>query len=131
MNVELAERAIAVARANPEQFDMSEWVNGSCFRKDSADTMPPCGTTACFAGWVSLLAAPVGSGVVGAYIYPPDPPRRAVHVGDYARRALKIGSDQGNALFYLKDIDQVEKGVKYLASNPDADYHMLRAVARA
>jgi hypothetical protein len=133
VNVELALRAVELAKASPEQFDMSSftcgWYDRDAVTKDSEDFTPPCGTTACYAGWTAYLAAPVGSEVQGSYVW--EPGKSSQHVEDYAIKALGITPGQAEALFYLKGIDQVEAAVRYLADNPDADYHSLRDAADA
>lgn len=130
MNVELAERAIRLAKANPEKFDMDSWVVGMYDgrTKDSQEFVPPCGTTACYAGWVSFQAAPVGSKVIGAMVKVPGQ-EYGVHVETYARQALDITEDQSDALFYLDTLEQVEKAVRYLADNPDAGEWTIREQA--
>jgi hypothetical protein len=132
MNVELAMRALRVAKANPEQFDMSDWVTGlydDVAVKEDLEFVPPCGTTACFAGWVSFLGAPVGSEVFGQRVYLPGRGDKGIHVGDYAEEVLEITTGQGLGLFYLDNIDQVGRAVRYLADNPDASMSSIRAAA--
>ena len=125
MNIELAMQALADAKAHPGNFDMNIWFDGAgcVLTKDREDFTPPCGTTACYAGFVSLRAAPVGSVVKGAFVFPPgtspDTGIGARHVENYAKEALDIDPEQAKSIFYLDTIDQVEAAVNYLAGNPD------------
>jgi hypothetical protein len=132
VNIELAAKALELAKANPERFDMHTFSQGWGGRgplvKDGPDFMPPCGTTACYAGWVSYVAAPAGSEIQGAYVEGPD--GLFQHVEDYAIKALGITEDQANVLFYLKDIEEVEAAVGYLADNPDVDRDGLLCAVR-
>jgi len=132
VNAELATLALEIAKANPELFNMytfsQGWGGQEALVKDGPVFMPPCGTTACYAGWVSYVAAPAGSEIHGAFVQEPDGLYR--HVEDYAIKALGITEDQANVLFYLKDIEEVEVAVGYLADNPDADQAGLIAAVR-
>ena len=132
MNVELALAALEDAKANPDQFDMNCWFSSSVvteFEKDGPNFLPPCGTTACYAGFAALRAAPIGTRVVSGYLVQAgDSP--AVHVEHYAAKALDITEAQANILFYLGGIEQVEAAVKYLADNPDASVSTLAGLNR-
>ena len=119
MNVELAFAALEDVKAHPENFDMDTWFScGSDFTKTTGNTVPPCGTTACYAGFVALRAAPVGSKVMSRAIVVPG--TDGVDVETYATEALGISPAQASAFFYLEGIEQVEGAVHYLADNPDA-----------
>jgi hypothetical protein len=119
MNVQLALEALEDAKAHPGNFDMNLYFsrgwNG--FVKDSDSTEPPCGSTACYAGFVALRAAPVGSKIADGYIVHPD--GKTAFADHYAADALDITWSQGNAVFNLNDIGEVEDAVRYLADNPD------------
>lgn len=124
MNVQLALDALEDAKAHPENFYMGSFFGGlhSLGRplvKDRENFVPPCGTTACYAGFVSLRVAPVGSKIADACIVHPDGQGNHVHVETYATNALDITAEQAGTLFYLNDIEEVEGAVKYLADNPD------------
>jgi hypothetical protein len=124
MNVELALAAIEDAKAHPENFDMSTWFDSREHEivKDGPDFAPPCGTTACYAGFAALRAAPVGSVICGGFFFPPGVPRgdgRGIFVENYAIRALGITTDQARAIFRLSNIGEVEAAVTYLADSPD------------
>lgn len=124
MNVELAEKALESARANPEKFNMSTWFTGPRGGLDSQaevteDRVPPCGTTACFAGWVAFHHAPLGSKIKGSLIKLPGAGRYD-SIEEYAKEALGITIDQACTLFFLDTIDQVERAVARLAVSPDA-----------
>lgn len=129
MNVELAMASLADAKASPENFDMGAFFSTSRTIKKEADGFqpPPCGTTACYAGFVSLRAAPKGSRIVGNFVVEPDGTR--THAEFYAQEALGLDEDQTDCLFYLKNVEQVEKAVTYLASHPDADWDDISAAA--
>lgn len=123
MNVELARSALELAKANPEKFNMFSWVSSGAWGmktvKEAAEYVPPCGTTACYAGWVAFQAAPVGSVIQGSYVIEPGKP--AQHIEQYAQDALDLNRSQVNCLFYLSGIEEVETAVNYLADNPDVD----------
>jgi hypothetical protein len=130
MNVELAMAALEDAKAHPENFDMASYFGSrgggaADFVKEAADmTVPPCGTTGCFAGFVALRVAPVGARIAqGRIIHPDGPlgPLPGVTASDYARRALEITSSQAITLFNFLNIEQVEAAVHYLADSPDTD----------
>ncbi len=138
MNVDLAQAALRDAKANPDRFDMAVfWQAPEDFVKDSADmTVPPCGTTGCFAGFASLRAAPVGTRVVKAtidrsslIILPGQHADDASDTEEYATRALDITPRQAGWLFFLDSIEQVERAVNYLADNPDASVESLNDAA--
>lgn len=129
MNVELARQALEAAKANPERFDMASWVSGKVdMTKDSPEFAPPCGTTACYAGWVAFNAAPVGSVVLGSYVTVPGAPK-PVTIQRYAAEALDISPDQADTLFFLSNIREVERAVNYLADNPAVGGDRLWAVS--
>lgn len=124
MNTELAEKALESARANPGKFNMSTWFTGPRGGSNSQaevteDRVPPCGTTACFAGWVAFHHAPLGSKIKDAGIKLPGA-ERYDSIERYAAEALGITSDQARTLFFLDSIDQVERAVTHLADSPDA-----------
>jgi hypothetical protein len=129
VNVELARRAIELAKANPERFDMDSFSSGWegldwPAVKDGPDFIPPCGTTACFAGWVSYAAAPVGAKVMDSQVLLPG--TDSEHVESYAAKALGITAGQADVLFYAPaDLGEVETLVDYLAVSPDATYGNL------
>jgi hypothetical protein len=131
MNVELAMQALADAKAHPDRFDMASYFGSrhgevADFVKDAEDmTVPPCGTTGCFAGFVCLRVAPVGARIVQGRIFHPDGPVEGVFASNYARKALDIDAAQGAALFNLADFGQVEAAVHYLADSPDTDGYDL------
>ena len=128
MNVELALQGIEDARRDLTRFNMINWVQGNDeIVKESEDATFPCGTTACYAGHVSLRAAPVGTRLRGPWLDLPDGTNE--HVETYAIEALDITRSQAWSLFYLHDIDQVETAVRYLADNPDADEEALDRAA--
>lgn len=140
MNVELAQAALRDAKAHPDRFDMDLfWGAPDDFVKDSADmTVPPCGTTGCFAGFASLRVAPVGTRIAmgtldrtSRIILPGQHELDADDTETYAIKALDITREQAGVLFFLEDIGQVERAVRYLADNPDAGVHSLCAAADA
>jgi hypothetical protein len=114
------------------------WHGEPSFTKDSPDmTVPPCGTTGCYAGFVSLRAAPVGTRVRSAYglnhsriVLPGQDPSDAMHTEEYATRALGITTEQAGALFFMETIEDVERAVRYLADSPDASCDTLWAIGR-
>lgn len=131
MNVELAQAALGDAKAHPENFDMDSFFSTTqTIVKDGEGFQPPpCGTTACYAGFVSLRVAPKGSRIAGGVIVTPD--GREVHAGQYAAKALDITEDQANILFYVEHIGQVEAIVNHLAAHPNTGGDGLFEVARA
>lgn len=124
MNTELAMEALASAKANPDRFDMGTWFGGprggSRGAEVTEDHMPPCGTTACLAGWVAFHQGPVGSRIAGTIVTVPDA-ERSVDIEIYARDALDITQDQANVLFYLNNVGEVEAALHYLANHPEAE----------
>lgn len=120
MNVELANAALGDAKANPERFSMNSWTSGlHGYLKKTPETVLPCGTTACYAGFVALRVAPVGASIRDTYVCIPG--QKSVHVEQYAANALEITSEQAGSLFYLGSIGEVEKAVNYLADNPGVE----------
>lgn len=124
MNVELAQAALEAAKGSPKNFRMETFFSGlpeEGITKDAPGLPPLCGTTACFAGFASLLHAPQGTwiapGYSGTQVHVPG--QEPVHVEDYAIKALEINPDQAGALFFLANIREVETAVNYLADNPD------------
>jgi hypothetical protein len=129
VNVELALASLEDAKANPGNFDMDSFFSSTRAITKEADGFqaPPCGTTACYAGFVSLRVAPKGSRIIGGYVIEPDGTRK--HAETYATKALDITEDQADTLFYVGTIGQVEAIVNHLADSPDADGDALYAVA--
>jgi hypothetical protein len=129
--------ALADAKANPDRFDMGVfWGGMSDFIKDSPDmTVPPCGTTGCFAGFAALRAAPAGTKIAmftahgSKVVLPGQDTRDALTTPRYAAKALEITEDQASTLFHLDDIGEVEAAVHALAACPDMDGTDLWAVA--
>jgi hypothetical protein len=122
VNGELAMASLADAKASPASFDMNSFFSSSRTITKEADGFqpPPCGTTACYAGFVSLRVAPKGSKIVNGRVIEPDDTR--TRAGYYAQKALGLTEDQADVLFYLSNVEQVEKAVTHLAVNPDADF---------
>lgn len=138
MNVELALAALADAKANPDRFDMDfYWNSPQDFTKDTQDmTVPPCGTTGCFAGFAALRAAPVGTKILAAgfdyvsrIVQPGQDPEEALSTGEYAMKALDITEDQAATLFHLDNIRQVETAIRYLVDSPGAFGETLWGIA--
>ena len=127
MNVELARKALDAARRHPERFEMGDWfaVSDTGGRYPPAITIgpetrvPPCGTTACFAGWVVFMTAPEGTVIKDAVLWGPDG-ERMENVEKYAAGQLGITLRQAGVLFYLDNIKQVTKAIDYLEDNPGA-----------
>lgn len=57
-NAELAYRVLDLALAHPDHFDMNTWAQGDDDEPVTLETLtgPPCGTTACLAGWTAAHA---------------------------------------------------------------------------
>lgn len=53
LNKKLIRKIIKHIEAEPKRLNMNEWA-----MKDSSRSGPPCGTTACVAGWALLLDKP-------------------------------------------------------------------------
>jgi hypothetical protein len=127
MNVGLAMAALEDAKAHPDRFDMASYFGSrhgevADFTKDAPDmTVPPCGTTGCFAGFVALRVAPVGARISQGRIFYPDSPAEGIPASKYARTALDIDASQAVTLFNFADFEQVEAAVHYLADSPDTD----------
>lgn len=133
MNIDLAMKALEDAKRSPENFNMATWFGCTSrtlpeFTKDRENYTPPCGTTACYAGFVGLRVAPVGTRVMGSRLIFPDGSDR--WADDYAQEALDITEGQGLTLFYLGNIERVERALNYLADNPDAGEFELYEHAR-
>lgn len=137
MNVDLARAAIADARAHIARFNMFTWYGlddvsdeSAEFVKAEGQTVPPCGTTACFGGFAALRVAPAGS-IVRNYgiVLPGESPDDSGHdVMLYARKALELTPAQARVVFFLSDIDEVEKAVNHIARYPAAG---ARGIAQA
>lgn len=125
MNVELALAAIEDAKAHPDNFNMDSWHSFESVAKGSPGfTPPPCGTTACYAGFVALRVAPVESVIRAAAIHLPGA-EWPEGIDDYAAGHLEITTDQASSLFLLNDLGEVERAVRYLADNPDVSGNTL------
>jgi putative RecB family exonuclease len=121
LNVELANQALELAGKHPERFDMEDWYRGPQHVISGPESrVAPCGTTACYAGWVAILTVPDGTVIKDAGLYDTAGDTIGTTVEAWACDQLDISYEQGQALFYLDDLPQVEKAVKYLADNPDA-----------
>lgn len=125
MNTELAQKALQSAKASPEKFNMRTWFTGPRGGGNSRaevtdERVPPCGTTACYAGWVAFHHAPLGSKIKGSEIKPLGA-ARFDSIERYAAEALGITSDQACTLFYLDTIGEVEKVIDRLTADPAAD----------
>lgn len=137
MNVELARASLAAARAYRDRFSMAAWFSNADpngYEIPSAvinddNRVPPCGTVGCYAGFVTFATAPKGTVIAnGGRLY-----RSMVqakrdedryeggfgHAQEYARRKLRISEDQSRVLFFLNDLEEVERAVNILADNPD------------
>lgn len=125
MNTELAQKALQSAKASPEKFNMRTWFTGPRGGGNSRaevtdERVPPCGTTACYAGWVAFHHAPLGSKIEGSNIKPLGADRYTP-IELYATEALGITRDQAGTLFYLDTIGEVEKVIDHLTDDPAAD----------
>jgi hypothetical protein len=90
VNTELAMAALADAKANPDRFNMNTFFSmwpRKAIVKDSENFLPPCGTTACFAGFAALRVAPLGAKVVDGFIIHEGQGLNR-HVEPYATKAL-------------------------------------------
>lgn len=125
MNVTLAEAALGDARRHLDRFYMGTWFgkdhddgDAAIFIKEEGQTVPPCGTTACFAGFVALREAPAGSVIRNGVIEMPSGKKR--EVSGYAENLLDITDDQGDVLWFVDNLSEVTKLVDHLIENPDA-----------
>lgn len=129
MNVELAMQALADAKAHPENLNLETFFDlpADGITKDTENFPPPCGTTACYAGFVSLRAAPIGTRIIptdyGSRVRVPG--ENPVHVEIHAAAALEITGEQADVLFYRDTLTEIEAVLRYLADNPDASYDSL------
>jgi hypothetical protein len=122
---DLANAALADARANKDRFYMGSWVNsGNDYSgffpdrlvKQEGETVPPCGTTACFGGFVLLRTSPVGTRISNGVVRYPD--GRVRETDKAAGEALDLTAGQADVVFYLSEIDQVEQAVALITENP-------------
>lgn len=144
MNVDLAMAALKDAEVHPDEFDMGTWYTawhtaetpGGSTEITEDQRTPPCGTTACFAGFIAWRTAPAGTVIAnGGYLYSSMQDaieRRAPwgEVADWAEQQLGITYEQALVLFSLDGIGEVRRAVEYLADSPDADPGTIRAVAQ-
>jgi hypothetical protein len=140
MNVTLAHKALRAIRKFPEQHNQGSWVNYVPGRRTfpvakSNGASPPCGTTMCFAGWVTFLGAPEGAVINsdGDYVDGLDPAKygaAAMAISSFAMRELGLIWDQARALFHgARTEDHLTKMVQLLAKEPDAKPDALLSAA--
>jgi hypothetical protein len=157
MNVDLANAALKAARLHRDRFDMGSWygtpdpededapfIEAPLAEINDQNRLPACGTVGCYAGFVVFMTAPVGTVIAdGGHLYRsmedaeeasgPEAWRyedkHFAHAAEYAREQLGLTESQGMALFFLNDLEQVERGVSYLAEHPTADYDEIMTYA--
>ena len=147
MNVELAYAALEAAKAHRDRFAMDTWhgvppvwhdVTGWTYtycetRIDDDTRVPPCGTTGCYAGFITFMTAPAGTIIRGGDLYSSTEKLAANHPFDnaerFASKALDITASQAGILFYLEDIGQVERAIRYLAESPNASQGSISEAA--
>lgn len=71
----------------PLRYDQTDW--GLVYVGEEEDKRPPCGTTACVAGWVTILTRPPEVETV----------RHLCNAEEVARTRLGLDSEQARALF--------------------------------
>jgi hypothetical protein len=124
VNVELAEKVIAQILMEPERLDMTEWIGrydpewGDVCRADGtlARLQADCGTRACIAGWVLMLAMPYAR-IHGDLI---EITGLTYSTESVAARALGLGLSVASYLFHQVGDDEAVMALKYLIGNPDA-----------
>ena len=137
MNVELAEKVIAQILTEPERLDMTEWVGrydpewGDVGRADGtlARLQADCGTRACIAGWVLMLAKPYAR-LHGDLI---EIMGLTYSTESVAAQALGLGLPVASYLFHQVGDDEAVMALKYLIGSPDAtadDLHGFLQAAR-
>ena len=109
-DAELAYRGLDAAKAHKTHFNMDDWAqspNGSPIGLEDL-TGPECGTTACFAGWIVVLAGYRlnGDGVV--FDTQGKPVGR--NAESLAIELLGIDFDQAGDLFFV-DNDEIDDAV--------------------
>lgn len=82
---ELVDNVIAAIREEPRRLDMSIWINSLLGCEEEtveylADGFPACGTTACFAGWITALTFDESQTQVSFYSDSIDAQARALFV---------------------------------------------------
>jgi hypothetical protein len=93
MNLEKLDEAIAYIEAHPSEHDQMIWLDARC------------GTTACLAGHVALLAG--GEPQTFGYVRLGG---KEWHVSDLARHILDLNHDEEEALFYGADgVDEIKR----------------------
>lgn len=117
-NAELAYRALDTARAH-DQLDMHSWVNNWLGAVDAVGLAEltadaTCGTTACFAGWVTALAG--YKVTVGGRVF--DDVDDIGHVQNVAANLLGITMEQSEDLFFVGDADIDAKVVEIFGPRP-------------
>lgn len=156
MNVDLANAALKAARLHRDRFDMGSWysvpdpgdegpfIDAPLAEINDQNRLPACGTVGCYAGFVVFMTAPAGTVIAdGGYLYRsmadaeeasgPDSwqydDKHFAHAAEYARDQLGLTESQGLALFLLSTLEEVERGVSYLADHPTADHDEIVAYA--
>lgn len=56
MNVRLLRRIEREIKKEPRRFNMNDWVDTNASESLAKKFVPPCNTTACIAGWATLLS---------------------------------------------------------------------------
>lgn len=93
MNLEKLDQAIAYIEAHPEEHDQAAWLE----RWD-------CGTVACLAGHVALLAS--GTPSCSGWVLMDGEER---HVEDVAREVLDLTEEQADRFFYSTNLAAIKR----------------------
>jgi hypothetical protein len=126
-------RIEVVKKINDEQFRHQQ----SCWTSNAGSTLVsdilenPCGTSACAAGWASLVAAPAGTVLEStASLHFPDGEMR--HVMDFGQEALGLERKSAVYLFGETGNEEARLLLKWLAEHPESREipHEVRGDAR-
>jgi hypothetical protein len=96
MNIDRLDEAIAYIEAHPERHNQRSW-----FRRR------PCGTTACLAGTVAMLAGwtPIWRDHAASFVMKDD---KAGYVAHVACELLDVGSDSDERFYLFMDADDLD-----------------------
>jgi hypothetical protein len=91
---------------------------------------PPCGTTLCFAGWISFLNAPEGSTLEFGGKSVSIPGRGRVDIDDYAEEVAGLSHEQAGAMFFgAATFGHLVRMIGQVKADADADGEALLTAA--
>jgi hypothetical protein len=130
MNTALGQRVLTQVRRHPERHDQDSFNGLLDGRTLAVSTIrrSTCGSTACLAGWATILSAPPGSRIVSDYDLVHFPSGTSEDIAAYAAKALELDEDQAEAIFYCFENATAIERLQYLVEHPDATAYDLRNV---